>query len=369
MRLKQLRARGQSVWLDNISRSLVRSGELTSLIEQGVLGLTSNPTIFHKAVSSSADYDELIKKGAQERLSVDEILERLMVEDVYQATQALLNVYAESDAIDGYASLEVSPKLARDTAGTVEAGKRLWGSLGTPNAMIKVPATPEGLPAIKALLVAGINVNVTLIFSVERYREVMEVYLQALEERVSQGKSIQALASVASFFVSRLDALVEKEVAGKVAPAQLSEAQDLLFGKVALANGVVAYAAFEEVFGSDRFSKLADYGARVQRPLWASTGVKNPAYSPYLYVEGLIGPNTVTTLPSDTLKAVISGPEFVTGGLPGDLREAEATIANLAKFGIDFSALLNRLEEDGVAQFVGSFDGLIAEVTKKGGSL
>ncbi len=356
---------GQSVWYDNLSRDVLRSGELRSLIEQGVSGLTSNPTIFKQAIADTTNYDEDMRSDALRSLDNEALCEELMVKDVAAAADLLRPIYDATNAGDGYASIEVSPYLASDENGTVEAALRLWKKLNRPNIMIKIPATPQCIPAIRRTLEHGINVNVTLIFSDAVYRDVAEAYISALETRVSKGEDIRAISSVASFFVSRVDAIVEKGFdellkAGKVT----AEQKDVFFGKVGVANSKLAYESFEGLFGSERFKKLQEKGARVQRPLWASTGTKNPIFKAVMYVEELAGRDTVNTMPPATLKALIAGAS-IAPHLHDGLAGAKQIIASVNSMGIGFDALLQELQVAGVKSFADSYKELIASIDKK----
>jgi len=357
---------GQSLWYDNISKQLVESGELKKLIsEYGVRGLTSNPTIFDNAISKTSSYDELIK--ASQGSSVEKIFEEIAVSDVGAAADVLRPVYESSKTQDGYASIEVSPTLSADTEGSITEGIKLFDRLDRPNIMIKVPGTPEGIPAIKALLERGINVNITLLFSVENYLEVAMTYIEALKKRLKKGEDVKNVRSVASFFVSRVDTLIDKKL-GEIAAiggAQAEEAKALM-GKFGVANSKIAYKKFQDLFYGPAFSELKAAGAFVQRPLWASTGVKNPAYKDTLYVEELIGPDTVNTMPPDTVMAFADhgiASEAVTKGLD----EALTIEPRLKAVGIDVAACLKELQEDGVKKFLESFVSLNSTIKKKMG--
>jgi transaldolase len=367
---------GQSIWYDNLSRDLLRSGELKRYIELGVSGLTSNPTIFQKAIGESADYDDAIRNLVPHYLGNDsksdsssastsatiaeDICEDLFVEDVGAACDLLHSVYVNTSGADGYASLEVSPELAHDAEGTVAAAERLWKRLSRPNAMIKVPATPAGIVAIERLLAQGINVNVTLIFSSSVYGQVMDAYLSALEQRVARGESISGIASVASFFVSRVDAAVEKDLSSRGRSDVLVE----VLGKVGIANSRLAYHRFLETFHGDRWSALERLGARVQRPLWASTGTKNPAFSKLLYVEALARNMTVNTVPPQTLDAILEGVQVA--GLGGEgLEEASRVMGMLSGAGVDFERILGELQVAGVAAFSESYAQLLGAIAAK----
>ncbi|MBI3286760.1 MAG: transaldolase [Chloroflexi bacterium] len=305
--LWELHQYGQSLWLDNIRRGLIASGELARMIEEdGIVGVTSNPTIFEKAIGGSTDYDAAMRALVDQGLNADQILEALIFEDIRLATDLLRPLYERSEGRDGFVSIEVSPHLAHDTQATTEQARRYWRAVDRPNLMVKVPATPEGLPAIQRLTAEGINVNITLLFSIERYAEVMEAYLSGLEQRIAEGQPVTHIASVASFFVSRVDTAVDRRLEallrGVEDPLQKEQLQELL-GRAAIANAKEAYQRFKRVFTSARFAALREKGARVQRPLWASTSTKNPNYRDTLYLEELIGPDTVNTLPHQTILA------------------------------------------------------------------
>jgi len=357
--LKELGAQGQSIWLDYIQRNLIRSGELKRLVdEDGIRGVTSNPTIFEKAIAGSTDYDEALDAmlARDAKAGVEQLYEPLAIEDIQMAADVLRPVYDGSGGEDGYVSLEVSPHLAQDTPNTVSEAKRLRGLVDRPNLMVKVPATAAGLPAIEQLIADGLNINVTLMFSMADYEAVARAYLSGLARCAEPSK----VASVASFFVSRVDTAVDKEL-DKIATPEAGA----LCGKIAIANSKAVYRRFREIFHGEGFAKLRSRGARVQRPLWASTGTKNPAYSDVLYVENLIGPETVNTLPPDTIKAFrehgkIPGPAVQQG-----LAEADAALAALARLGIDLGAITAKLQQDGVAAFAASFDQLMAALEKK----
>ncbi|HEX7574034.1 MAG TPA: transaldolase, partial [Bacteroidota bacterium] len=308
--LKQLEELGQSIWYDNISRSLVTSGELRRLVDEGLLGMTSNPTIFDKAISGSTDYDAQLREILTKNPGAPtaEIIQALMVKDIQMAADVLRVAYDRTGGGDGYVSVEVTPTKARDTQATNAEVRQLASLIDRKNVMVKIPATKEGLPAITRAISEGYNINVTLIFSVQRYREVAGAYIEGLELRAKEGKPVAGIASVASIFVSRIDTLVDdllgKKIAGEKDPAAASPLKGLL-GKVAVANTKLVYQAFKEIFESPRFAPLRAKGAKVQRPLWASTGTKNPAYSDLLYVETLIGSDTVNTVPPATYTAIL----------------------------------------------------------------
>ncbi|HEY4491910.1 MAG TPA: transaldolase, partial [Acidobacteriota bacterium] len=337
--LVELQKLGQSIWYDNIRRALITTGDLKKKIEEDDLrGVTSNPAIFEKAIAGSTDYKDALQELAAKGKKTEQIYEELAVGDVQMTADLLLPVYERTAAVDGYVSLEVSPLLARDTKGTIVEARRLWSWLGRKNAMIKVPATEEGLPAIEELIADGINVNVTLIFSQDAYEKVAQAYIKGLERRASAGKPLDHVASVASFFVSRIDTSVDNQLAFRIRRSTNQQEIELLcslLGKVAIANAKIAYQRFKEIFGSS-FDSLRAKGARVQRPLWASTGTKDPNYSDVLYVENLIGPHTVNTVPPATFTA------YRDHGRPGltleeDAPGARATLVNLQEVGISLS--------------------------------
>lgn len=356
---------GQSIWLDYIRRQMVVGGELGRLIEKdGLRGVTSNPTIFDKAIAGSHDYDDAVRELARAGTTAEEIYLRLAVEDVQGATDLFRKLYDDSEGRHGFVSLEVSPRLAHDTAATLAEARRLWKAVDRPNVLIKVPGTREGLPAIRQLIGEGINVNVTLLFGLPRYREVAEAYLGGLEDRAADGGPLDRVASVASFFLSRIDVLVDRllekkhEAGGKGAGRALA-----LRGQVAIASAKMAYQIYKEVFGGERFARLAARGARTQRVLWASTSTKNPQYSDVKYVEALIGPETVNTVPMETLDAYRDHghPE---ARLEQGLDEAERAFRDLAELGIDIDAVTQQLENEGVDKFVKPFDELLQTLKK-----
>jgi transaldolase len=361
--LAQLSKLGQSPWYDQMTRSLVSQGTLKKMIEEdGLRGLTSNPTIFEKAISGSKDYEDalrgLVGKGAE----LAEIYDALVVGDIASAADVFLPVYESTNGQDGFVSIEVSPLLAKDTSGTVKEAKRLHAKLGRPNVMIKVPATPEGLPAFEELISEGISVNVTLIFSVDVYAQVIDAYLNGLEKRLAKGGAVNRVASVASFFVSRIDTAVDKKL-DEIAKAGRPEAVELA-GKAAIANAKLAYEKFEQRFSDVRWEKLAAAGAQVQRPLWASTGTKNPKYSDVLYVESLIGAHTVNTMPPATYDAFRDhGKAVVT--ITDDLKAAHKLFDQLKEFGIDLTAVTLELTAAGVKSFSESYNNLIAVIERR----
>lgn len=367
-RLRRLQDFGQSIWYDNIERRMLHTGELARMIqEDGLRGITSNPTIFEKAITASDDYDASLAKhlhgnGRQDSRA---LFFNLAIEDIQGAADLLKPVYEQTQGRDGYVSLEVSPDLAYDVEETIAEAERLHKRVNRPNLMIKVPATKEGVLAFENLTMKGININVTLLFSVERYKEVVEAYVAGLEARLRQGQAVDGIASVASFFVSRVDTAVDK-LLEKCAATHPAAAQ--LQGHIAVANAKLAYAWYQRVFDSPRFDNLRQAGAATQRLLWASTGTKNPAYSDVLYLDALIGPDTVNTVPPATYLAFKDhGQPQVT--LSEGLGEAEQQIAMLQDMGIDLGAVTKQLEEEGVQSFAKSFTNLLNAIAAKTDSL
>ena len=365
--IQQLHALGQSVWLDYIRKDLLESGELAKLISDGeVRGVTSNPTIFQQAIANSSLYDEAARPLAQAGWNDERVFEVLAVDDIRAATELFLPLYERTEGADGFVSIEVSPRLAYDSQGTVAEARRLWSEVNRPNVMIKIPATEPGLPAIEQAIAEGINVNVTLVFSLKRYTQVMQAYLQGLERRLQAGNSLDHVASVASFFVSRVDTLVDGRLEqllrdeGPKAPRAAA-----LLGKAAIANAKLAYAQFEGFFDDDRFTPLREHGARLQRPLWASTSTKNPAYRDVMYVENLIGQHTVNTLPPATLVAFrehgVAEPTIEQG-----LSAARAQLEALVELGISMDRVTSQLESEGVQKFAESFEGLLDTLGSRG---
>jgi transaldolase / glucose-6-phosphate isomerase len=367
--LKQLLRFGQSVWLDYIRRDLISSGELARLIqEDGLRGMTSNPTIFEKAIAHSPDYLPALEQLTQRKdLDAKGVYEQIAIRDIQDAADVLRPVYEQSERRDGYVSLEVSPYLAHQTRETIDEARRLWKTVARQNIMIKVPGTEEGIPAIRELLGGGINVNVTLLFARDVYQRVAETYVAGLEDHRSHGGDPSRLASVASFFVSRIDTLVDNKIGEllKNPPTGLdANLARSLQGKVAIANAKLAYETYKKVFSGPRWQALVDRGAVTQRVLWASTGTKNPAYSDVLYVDELIGPDTVNTMPPATLEA------FRDHGKPrASLEEgveaAKKTMADLARAGISMKAVTDQLTEDGVKLFADAFDQLLTVVEQR----
>ncbi|MGD9028580.1 MAG: transaldolase [Anaerolineae bacterium] len=352
---------GQSVWYDNIQRSVLRSGEMAGMIERGeVRGVTSNPTIFMKAITKSQDYDAALESLFEAGWSAEQIFWQLAVEDIQEAADLFRPLYEETGGGDGYVSLEVDPNLAYDTAGTVAAARELWARVARPNLLIKIPATMAGLPAITAAIAAGINVNVTLLFALDRYLTVMDAYLTGLEQRVAAGLPVDRIASVASFFVSRVDSKVDGRLMEMVdrCGVRADQAESLL-GKAAIANARMAYAQYQKVFRSPRFEALKAQGARVQRPLWASTSTKNPAYRDVRYVEELIGPDTVNTMPPYTLAAFLDHGEVRPGSVEENVAEAEQTLLSVDALGISMCIATCELELEGVKSFADAYAALL----------
>ena len=363
--LKQLAALGQSIWLDYIRRDLIVSGELRRLIEEdGLRGMTSNPSIFEKAIVESHDYDEDIRAMALEGKGAEAIYEALSQRDVQSAADEFRPLYDKTDGKDGYVSLEVNPHLAHDTTGTIEEARRLWAALNRPNVFIKVPATADGLPAIQQLISEGISVNVTLLFGLPRYRQVADAYIAGIEARAAQGKPVKHVASVASFFVSRIDALVDPLLEKRIAQGgREADIAKQVHGQVAVASAKMAYQIYKDIFGSARFKKLADKGARAQRLLWASTGTKNPDYSDVKYVESLIGPDTVNTVPVETLDAYRDHGD-PKARLEQDVERAGWVLERLPELGISIDKVTQQLEDEGVEKFNKPFDKLMETLAK-----
>jgi transaldolase len=359
--LLELARFGQSYWLDDLSRSMVRSGDLQRRVEQeGLTGVTSNPTIFHAALSKGTEYTEQLKKLAGQ--PAHSIYETLIVEDVRDACDVLRPVYDRTEGRDGFVSLELSPNLARNIHGSIAEARRYWQAVSRPNLLIKVPGTMEGVSIVEELLVEGINVNVTLLFSVERYHEVAQAYVSALERRKAEHKPLSNVASVASFFVSRIDTLVDKLLQQKVDNG-VTQAKHLL-GKAAVANAKLAYQRYKELIASGRWRFVEAAGARPQRLLWASTSTKNPSYPDLLYVEPLIGPQTINTMPLQTVAA------FADHGKPAetleqDLDEAKRVMRELHEIGIDMQDVTRQLLDEGIQKFVDSYNAILQLIAEK----
>ncbi len=347
--LKKLPDFGQSVYMDEIRRSMMHDGYLQTLIDRdGIRGVTSNPAIFEKAIAQTNDYDEAIAELAAQGKSTAEIYEDLVVKDIQDAADLFRPMYDENDGRYGYVSLEVAPDLANDTEGTVKEARHLWQRLGRPNTFIKVPGTAAGLPAITTLISEGINVNVTLLFGLERYRDVAWAYIEGLEKAVDAGKNLSRIASVASFFLSRIDVMLDP----------MFDAKPELKGKVAIANAKMAYQIYKEVFGSDRWQALEEKGARVQRLLWASTGTKDPSYPDTLYVDTLVGQDTVNTIPVKTLDAYRDHGDPA-DRIEDDIDASKEVLKDVAQLGISMDNVTQKLEDEGVAKFIKPFESLM----------
>jgi transaldolase len=362
--LRQLEHFGQSVWLDYIRRQLLSSAEFRRMIdEDGLKGMTSNPTIFEKAIDGSNDYDTQFAQLARAGRGVDEIYEALTSADIKAAADAIRPIHDRTEGRDGFVSYEVSPLLAHDTDGTIKAARRYWQLIGRPNVMIKVPSTPAGIPAVEQLISEGLNINITLMFSLKHYDTVADAYIRGLERRVKAGQPIDRIGSVASVFVSRVESLVDKRLDERL-KGQPNDGFAALRGTAAVAGTKLIYQRFKEIFGGDRFKALAGQGARVQRPLWASTGTKNPAYSDIKYVQELIGPDTVNTMPPATMDAYRDhGQPRAT--IEEDLAGARATVRSLAAAGIDLDAVGDELQTEGVDSFAKSFDDLLTAIKRR----
>ena len=365
---------GQSIWMDNLSRDLLESGELAKLIAtRGVLGITSNPAIFEKAIVGNAIYDTEIKAGIQANKSLNEIYESLIFSDIRRACDILLPVYKQTNGIDGYVSIEVPPTIATDTKSTSSEARRYHAAIDRPNVMIKIPGTPEGLPAAEQMISEGISINITLLFSVESYIETAWAYIRGLETRVAKGEDISSISSVASFFLSRIDtnidAKLDRLIKNLTDPAKI-EKISALKGKIAIANAKIAYQEYKKIIETDRWQQLAAKGARVQRLLWASTGTKDPSYSDVMYVDGLVGDNTVNTLPPNTLEACADHCDPASR-IEAGVDEAYRLVASLqdSDVNIDLDAVMDELLIDGLDKFVKPFDSLMKSLASKAGNL
>lgn len=359
--VRDLSAQGVSIWLDDLSRPMVREGELQKLLDtRAVVGVTTNPSIFSKALSEAADYDEQVRELAAEGVDVDEAVYRITTTDVAEACDLLRPLYDRTGGQDGRVSIEVDPRMAADTAATVEMAERLWATIDRPNLLIKIPATVEGLPAITQVIAQGISVNVTLIFSLDRYRGVMNAYLTGLEQAREAGRDLSSIHSVASFFVSRVDAEVDKRLAELDDPRAAE-----LKGRAALANARLAYQAYDEVFSTPRWANLSDAGANVQRPLWASTSVKDESLPDTLYVTELVAPNTVNTMPGATLEAVADHAEVTGDTVQGTYEESAEVLNALEALGIRYQEVVEVLEREGVEKFTDAWADLLESVTEQ----
>jgi transaldolase len=362
-----VRELGQSIWLDQISRGLLNTGEFRRLVEQeGVTGVTSNPSIFEKAISSGNDYDAQLAALVDQGLSAEEVFVRLAARDLQEAADVLRPAFDAAGGGDGFVSFECNPDLANDTEGTMAEARRLWTLLDRPNALVKIPGTRAGLPAIEAMIAAGININITLLFSVQRYEQVMEAYMAGLERRLAEGKPIDRIRSVASFFVSRVDTLADKLMAERAEHASAAERRRLdgLRSRVAIANAKIAYQRFKETFRGPRWEALARHGAALQRPLWASTSTKDPSLPDTYYVDALVGPHTVNTVPLQTL-AAFNDHGTATLTLEQGVDEAQEVLDRLAECGIDIVTVTDQLEVDGVKAFSDAFASLLSGIETK----
>jgi len=366
--LLQLKTQGQSVWYDTVDRAQLENGLFKRMLdEDGVAGVTSNPTIFQKSISHGEAYDEQFTQLVRENKSTSEIYEALVIRDIRTVADMLLPIYEKANRQDGFVSLEVSPDLAHDSEATLNEARRFWKLVDRPNLMIKIPATPEGLPVVRQTLSEGMNINITLIFSIEDYREVAEAYISALEERNAGGKDISHIASVASFFVSRVDTLVDQLLENKIKATNDSTEQlklKSLEGKAAIANARLVYQDFKHIFHSPRFETLKHSGAHVQRPLWASTSTKNPAYRDVLYAEELVGPDTVDTMPLETIENFRDHGK-VRSSVEDDIQQAKDEFAELEKVGIHYGQVTQQLQVEGVQKFADSFHELFKGIESK----
>jgi transaldolase len=359
-RLKKLQEIGQSVWVDSLSRDDIQNGNLQRMMEDGVLGVTSNPTIFQQAIAQSELYDEELQELAEKTDDAKEIFRRIAVRDIQDACDIFMPVYDQTEHRDGYVSLEVAPELAFDTEGTITRARLVWEMVDRPNLLVKIPATKEGLPAIEESIAAGISVNVTLIFSLERYRAVAQAYIRGLERLVEGGGDPSKVASVASFFVSRVDTETDR---------RLEEVgREHLKGRLAIDNAKIVYQEFKKIFSGPRWESLESRGATKQRPLWASTSTKTPEYKDTIYVDNLIGPETVNTMPLSTLKATMNHAE-VQPTLDEGIEEARKLFEELKEASVDYDEVVEVLEKEGVQKFVDSYSELIEEIEHKSNRL
>ena len=356
---------GQSYWLDNLTRAMITSGDLERRVrDEGLRGVTSNPAIFQKAIAGSEDYDSQVRELATAGKDVVEIYERLVVTDVRDACDVLRPVYDASQGVDGFVSLEVSPHLAHETEGTMLEARRLSQAVRRPNLLIKIPGTLEGIPAIEEMLYEGININITLLFAIERYEAVAEAYMRAFERRLAQGKGVDRVASVASFFLSRIDVLTD-ELLENLIRVKPDPAAERLLGKFAIANAKLAYKSFKAMVAGDRWKRLEERGARVQRLLWASTSTKNPRYRDVYYVEPLVGAHTVNTMPNETIAAFADHGRVVKDAVESGVDEARQVLADLKSLGIDSDRVTDQLLREGVQKFIEPFDKLLETLAEK----
>ncbi len=368
-RLLELQSCGQSYWIDDLSRAMIRSGELERRVrEEGLRGMTSNPAIFHKAITGGDDYDEQIHELAERRLDVREIYERIVVTDVQNACDILRPVYVESGGADGFVSLEVSPHLAHAPGATMIEVKRLFAAVDRPNVMIKIPGTAAGVPAIEEMLYEGININITLLFSIAQYQAVARAFLSAMERRASEGKPVTGVASVASFFLSRIDVLTDELLGQRILPEGSPDYDPHpreLLGQAAIASARMAYRAFKRLFRGSRWKSLVNTGARVQRPLWASTSTKNPDYPDVKYVEPLIGRHTVSTMPEKTIAAFADHGVVRPDAIEDDGEQARRVVKTLKDIGVDLDRVCWQLQNEGIQKFITPYDDLLAALSEK----
>ena len=371
--LTELIKHGQSYWLDNLTRGKIQSGELKDRVEnQGLRGITSNPAIFMKAITQSVDYDEQIRELAGKGRSTEEIYEALTIQDIQNACDILHPVYVKSDGTDGFVSLEVSPHLARKCEETMDEARRLYKKVDRPNCFIKIPGTQEGLPAIEEMLYEGININITLLFSIERYVEVAEAYIRALERRVDEGKSLSDIASVASFFLSRIDVLVDNKldsILDTESDESIKEIARDIKGETAIASAKIAYQKFQKIFSGERWDRLEKQGAHVQKPLWASTSTKNSDYRDVRYVENLIGENTVNTLPDETIDAFADHGEIRPNSVEEEVDKAYETLEMAEKIEINMEDVTSQLVGEGIRKFISPYEDLLESIEEKSGQL
>ena len=363
---KEVERYGQSLWYDNLSRNFITGGKIASMIDElGLGGITSNPSIFEKSISGSDEYDGDIEQGVRDGLTTDEIYERLTTDDVRNAADVMRPVFDRTGGADGFVSIEVDAKLAKRTKETIEAARKLWNIVDRPNVMIKIPGTPEGVPAIRQCLSEGMNINITLLFGIGSYTDVAQAYLEALRDRKKRGEDISHIASVASFFLSRVDTNVDQKLEAKIGAADgAASAIRPLLGKAAIANAKLAYERYLELFQGPEFADLKAAGARTQRCLWASTSTKNPKYSDVMYIEPIIGPDTVNTVPDETIEAFADHGKAA-NTLTQGISEAHDTIEQLRKIGIDTEQVAVELQVEGVKKFADAFDSLAKNLEKK----
>ena len=360
---------GQSIWMDNLSRDIIESGELKQFIaDKGIRGITSNPSIFEKAIAGNEIYDSAIEAGIKADKSVQEIYEDLIFTDIRNACDIFMPVYEETDGLDGYVSIEVPPNMAKNTESTIAEARRYYQAIDRPNLMIKIPGTPEGLPAVEQAISEGMSINVTLLFSVSSYIDTAWAYIRGLEKRAEAGEDISKIGSVASFFLSRIDVMIDDRVDSKLESAEGEAKAKLenIKGKIAIANAKIAYQKYKEIFGSDRWKALADKGAKVQRLLWASTSTKNPEYSDVMYVDELVGPDTVNTLPPDTIDACVDHCSPASR-VESDLDAAHQVINSLEDDAVDINldTVMDELLEEGIDKFIKPFESLMSSLESK----